>query len=124
MVYRLYADATLKDGRFGWGLVLKSEDLTIESSGPGSRGVNQSELIAVLEGLRRVPDASEVIVHTDSVYVLQASRGHGRGFQGYLREQLLAQLQRLNVSFIKVGKGCGPCADHRQAHHLAREAVA
>lgn len=124
MVYRLYADATLKEGRYGWGIVLKSDELTIEASGPGSRGVNQSELIAVLEGLQRLQDGSEVVVYTDSVYVLQAARGHGRGHTGHLRERLLEHLCRLTVSFVKVGKGRGPCPDHRQAHHLAREAVA
>lgn len=119
--YKLYTDASCKDGRLGWGFVLKSEDLTIEASGPGARGNNQSELLAVLEGLRRVPDGSEVQVHTDSVYVLQTARGHGRR-RGFLRDRLREQQDRLTIKFTKVGKG--PCPDHRKAHHLAREATA
>jgi ribonuclease HI len=120
-VYRLYTDASGKGNRLGWGFVLKTDEIAVEGSGPGTRGVNQSELIAVLQGLGRVPDGATARVYTDSVYVLQAGRGHRHDFEGFLREKLLGHLQRLDVTFVKVGKGKGSCPDHTRAHHLARE---
>ena len=73
--------------KLAWAFVLKSEELTVEAAGRGARGINQSELIAVLEGLDRITDPAEVVVFTDSVYAILAGKGR---FRGVLQERLNA----------------------------------
>jgi ribonuclease HI len=123
MTYRLYTDASGVRNMLSWAFVLKTDELTVEGSGWAYHGINQSELLAVLKGLERVQAGSEVIIYTDSVYVIQAARGHGGGFKGHLRERLLGHLTGKSVRIVKVGKGAGPCPDHTRAHHLAREVI-
>jgi ribonuclease HI len=120
-MYRLYCDASGIRNRLSWAFVLKSEELTVEGAGRGRYGVNQSELIAVLEGLGRITEPSEVVVYTDSVYVIRAFRGRCRGD---LRERLESLRSRHQLKTVKVGKGRGSCPDHTRAHHLARERLA
>ena len=91
MMYLLYTDASAIQNRLAWAFVLKSEELAVEGSGRGSRGINQSELIAVLEGLGRLTDPAEVVVFTDSVYAILAGKGR---FRGALQERLNAQKAR------------------------------
>jgi ribonuclease HI len=117
-MYRLYTDASAIQSRLAWAFVLKSEELTVEAAGRGSRGINQSETIAVLQGLDRITDPAEVVVFTDSVYAILAGKGR---FRGVLQERLNAHRARHKIRFVKVGKGRGPCPDHQRAHHLARE---
>jgi ribonuclease HI len=119
-MYRLYTDASGKANKLAWAFVLKNEELTVEGSGRGRYGVNQSELIAVLEGLERI-EPSEVTVFTDSVYVIRAFRGRCRGD---LLGRLEKQRSRHRIKTVKVGKGKGSCPDHKRAHDLARERLA
>lgn len=119
-MYRLYADASARRDKLAWAFVLKSEELTVEAAGRGARGINQSELIAVLEGLDRITEPSEVVVFTDSVYAILAGKGR---FPGVLQDRLNAQKAKHRIRFVKVGKGRGPCPDHQRAHRLAREVL-
>jgi ribonuclease HI len=120
-VYRLYTDASGRRNRLAWAFVLKNEELTIEGAGRGAFGVNQSELIAVLEGLDRISEPSEILVYTDSVYVIRAFRGRCRDA---LKQRLDPLRAKHKVKTVKVGKGRGSCPDHQRAHHLARERLA
>lgn len=119
MKYRLYTDASGVRNMLSWAFVLKSEELTVESAGWAYHGINQAELLAVLKGLERIQAPSEVIVFTDSVFVLKAARSYG----GHLRDRLLEHQNKHTIRFVKVGKGKGPCPDHARAHHLAREVI-
>ena len=104
-MYRLYADASAIQNRLAWAFVLKSEELTVEAAGRGSRGINQSELIAVLQGLDRITDPAEVVVFTDSVYAILAGKGR---FRGLLQERLNAHRDEAQDTVRQGRKGPRP----------------
>lgn len=66
---------TTREWRGAWGVVMVINDtLELELSGPftpPNPTNNRAELFAAIQGLKRAPsDASEIILHTDSQYVV------------------------------------------------------
>ena len=61
-------------GPGGWAAILRSGHHEKEfSGGEGLTTNNRMELSAVIEGLRKLKHASDVIVHTDSRYVMDGA---------------------------------------------------
>lgn len=62
-------------GPGGWGVVLRMGDEERELSGGAWRTTNQRmELTAAIEALAATPEGAEVVVHSDSYYVIQGMR--------------------------------------------------
>lgn len=126
-MYHLFADgsAITSPKRGGWGFILVDGDYEITGQGyEDNRGTNRMELLAVIKGLTAVPLGSEVIVYTDSLFVMNG-RFTAIKPQKDISElwyQLREHCQTMTVRFKKVGSG-NPNPIHKRAHHLAREAV-
>lgn len=126
-MYHLYADgsAITSPKRGGWGYVILDGDFEIIGHGyEDNRGTNRMELLAVIKGLNTLPLGSDVIVYTDSLFVMNGRfspiKPHKDISELWLK--LREHCRTMTVKFKKVGSG-NPSPIHRRAHHLAREAV-
>lgn len=73
-IVEVYADGACKGnpGRGGWGVVIKYKDKIKEIyGGTASTTNNQMELTAVIRGLEALKTKCEVVVYSDSNYVVQ-----------------------------------------------------
>lgn len=71
----LYTDGACSGnpGPGGWGVVLIYKDIIKEFSGYNPETTNnQMEITAVLEGLKKLKEACEVTIYTDSAYTMNA----------------------------------------------------
>lgn len=136
----LYTDGACSGnpGPGGWGVVLICGDYRKEFSGnmPDTTN-NQMELTAVIEGLRVVKQPSEVIIYSDSAYVINAFiQGWLEDWQkrGWVKkdnkpvmnrelwEELIALTKTHKASFVKV-KGHADNALNNRCDELARAAI-
>jgi ribonuclease HI len=118
-MYHLFCDgsAIYNPRRGGWGFILQNAGHEVWCNGFVERkGINPMELLAVVEGLDRIPDPSQVDIYTDSIYVIVGCKKSARG---ELWERFFAHKERHQLKLIKVKSH----PDHTRAHHLAREAV-
>lgn len=125
-------------GPGGWAAVLKYEEHVREISGGERQTTNQRmEMMAVLEALRSLKQPCDVIIHSDSAYVVNCftqkwyvnwEKNGWRNSKGDtvqnrdLWEGLLAAVQRHRVTFKKV-KGHAGVAWNERCDELARAAV-
>lgn len=71
----LYTDGACSGnpGPGGWGVVLIYKDIIKEFSGYNPETTNnQMEITAVIEGLKKLKEACEVTIYTDSAYTMNA----------------------------------------------------
>lgn len=83
---KLYTDGACigNPGPGGWGVRIEADETSIEevSGGEPETTNNRMELMAVIEGLRRVPVGKMVTIFTDSKYVMDAfDKGWLRGWK-------------------------------------------
>ena len=73
-IFTLYTDGACSGnpGPGGWSLIMRDSDgeETVEYGGDPSTTNNRMEMLAVIEGLRRLSDSSRVQVYSDSKYVV------------------------------------------------------
>jgi ribonuclease HI len=101
MTFRLYTDAAEKQGVLAWAFLVIAPGFEIQGSGLGEKNINWCEYEAIINGLKRVGDSSQVTVYTDSAYAIKQAKRAG----------VQAAVQKVSRE----------CPDHRRAHHLARE---
>ena len=80
MRYILYTDGSClgnPDGPGGYAAVLIQDNKEIQrtSGGNPSTTNNRMEITAVLEGLRMIPEGAEVLLKSDSEYVIKTIQG-------------------------------------------------
>lgn len=129
MTYNLYTDGSSYPGRknAGWAFHLELKDLTLaitESGTCPTNDVNNAELLAVVNGLERLKEPSEVTIHTDSLFVIDSRQ---RAFNKYKwQTPLIFRFRELlrthTVGIVQVLRGDRPI-QHSLVHHLAREAA-
>jgi ribonuclease HI len=128
-MYNLYTDGSSYPGRkhAGWAYHLQSEDLTFaitESGTCPTNDVNNGELLAVVCGLERLEVTSDVLVYTDSLFVIDSRQRTMNKYkwQTPLMIRFHQLLRDHNVDFVQVLRGDRPI-QHSLVHHLAREAA-
>lgn len=139
--YEVYVDGSCikNPGPMGYGIVIVCPDGTqSEISRACGDGTNQrAELIALIEGLKALPDSASAITYTDSKYIVDGlkswlgpalQRGgrttRGKSIaNGELWEELVKQLQRLEgrVSVAYIPRNSH--VRHERADGLARLAA-
>lgn len=65
-------------GKTGYGVLLMNEDKSVSKQFSGSRGIgtnNAAEIIAVIEGLKKLKEACIVHLYSDSQYMLNCAKG-------------------------------------------------
>jgi ribonuclease HI len=74
--YLVYADGSClgNPGPGGWGIVVRDPDgvVTEDNGHEDSTTNNRMELMAAIEGLRRTPSSADVILRSDSQYVVKS----------------------------------------------------
>lgn len=120
-MYRLFTDGSeyphIRCG--GWGFVLIGPDCEIRRKGYSQQhGVNVMELTAVIEGLKRIPPGVDVIIYTDSHYVVSNAFKYQKNAL-----PILTEFRRLIKDYIVKFERPTKEGLHKQAHHLAREAI-
>ncbi len=138
---RLYVRASCKGnpGPGGWGVVLEQADETEQTSGSEAMTTNnRMEIVSVIEGLRLLPENSDVIVFSTSDYVLTGATRWIKGWRSrnWLKrdgkpvsnKDLWQELDRLmSVYRIRWVSSKGKSEDRAQAlveaSRLAAEAV-
>lgn len=116
----LYTDGACSGnpGKGGWGAVLIYGELEKQMSGVSEETTNnQMELTAVIEGLKALKEPCEVLVYSDSAYVVNAFNNNWiEGWQNNnwrnskkdpvknreLWEELIALTEKHKVTFNKV----------------------
>lgn len=129
VMYNLYTDGSSYPGRknAGWAFYLELKDLSLaimESGQTPTNDVNNAELLAVVSGLERLKEPSDVVIHTDSLFVID-SRQRSMNKYKWMTPLLLRfrELLRIhNVAFVQVLRGNRPI-QHSLVHHNAREAA-
>jgi ribonuclease HI len=126
-MYNLYADAsaTIVPRRGGWAFIVQNND--IENIGYGFeeyRGTNRMELLAIIKGLDTIPFGSNVLVFTDSLFVITGVLAPIKLHKdiSILWLRLQEHMKTMTIRFQKVGSGLADPI-HKRAHHLARDAV-
>ena len=121
--YLVYADGSClgNPGPGGWGVVLRDPDGAVtELNGyDPSTTNNRMELMAAIEGLRATPPGAEVILRSDSQYVVKSmTLNWKRNKNQDLWELLDAETETRHVSFEWV-RGHGSDATNNRADELA-----
>ncbi len=126
--FRLYADGScLKNpgGPGGWGVVIVYPDgskCEYNGSDPSTTN-NRMELTAAIEGLRRLPEGSRVVLCSDSEYVVKTMNlGWKRKMNLDLWKQLDSEVARRPTVFEWV-RGHGVDVLNNRADQLANEAA-
>lgn len=130
----LWSDGACSKETGGWAAILRYGQAYRElAGGVANTTNNRMELVAVIEGLKRVKDQQQVLVHSDSAYVCNAvSKAWLKGWQrnGWktsggdpvknqdLWEELDLQLKRLEAKFVLV-KGHNDIPDNERCDELA-----
>ena len=121
--YLVYADGSClgNPGPGGWGVVLRDPDGAVtELNGyDPSTTNNRMELMAAIEGLRATPPGAEVILRSDSQYVVKSmTLNWKRNKNQDLWELLDAETETRHVIFEWV-RGHGSDATNNRADELA-----
>ncbi len=112
MSYQLYTDGACKangtvNAKGGWAYYLTNDDLpgfSMERAASEDHTTNnRCELIAVIQGLRSIPDGAKVTIITDSKYVITVSATKNPKIANPdLVAELKRELNRLDFSFTWV----------------------
>jgi ribonuclease HI len=121
--YLVYADGSClgNPGPGGWGVVVRDPDGVVkEYNGYDSSTTNnRMELMAAIEGLRMTPAGAEVILRSDSQYVVNSMTLHWKRNKNQDLWQLLdAEVAARQVRFEWV-RGHGIDATNNRADELA-----
>jgi ribonuclease HI len=121
--YLVYADGSClgNPGPGGWGVVVRDPDGVVkEDNGYDSSTTNnRMELMAAIEGLRMTPSGAEVILRSDSQYVVNSMTLHWKRNKNQDLWQLLdAEVAARQVRFEWV-RGHGSDATNNRADELA-----
>ena len=121
--YLVYADGSClgNPGPGGWGVVIRNPDgVVTELNGHDpSTTNNRMELTAAIEGLRATPSGAEVILRSDSQYVVNSMTLHWKRNKNQDLWQLLdAEVTARHVRFEWV-RGHGSDATNNRADELA-----
>ena len=121
--YLVYADGSClgNPGPGGWGVVVRDPDgVVTEGNGhEDSTTNNRMELMAAIEGLRMTPSGAEVILRSDSQYVVNSMTLHWKRNKNQDLWQLLdAEVAARQVRFEWV-RGHGSDATNNRADELA-----
>lgn len=125
-------------GPGGWGAILQYNGHKKEISGGERKTTNQRmEIMAVAQALKALKEPCDVVVHSDSAYVINCFKqkwyvnwrkngwknSKGEPVQNRdLWEDLLAEVERHSVAFEKV-KGHAGVELNERCDELARQAV-
>jgi ribonuclease HI len=110
----------------GWAAILErdADGLVLRGRVPDTTSVRM-ELVAAIEGLRRVPDGATAVLHTDCTTLLNVydrwQRGILRGYHGKdarLWLELEAEYDRVPTTPVLIVKGDVDLI-HRRAHAIA-----
>jgi ribonuclease HI len=125
-VYRLFTDGACKangtsDARGGWAYLIKRDDLpgfSMEQTGQEFNTTNnRMEMMAVIEGLRSIPDGAKVEIITDSRYVITVVTSRNTKLKNlWLIGDLRKQLAMLDFLFTHVKGHSG----HPENEHVDR----
>lgn len=122
----VYADGSClgNPGPGGWGVVIVGRDGTREYSGGDPQTTNnRMEITAALEGLRRLPAPSRVLVRSDSQYVVNTINLRWKKNANVdLWKQLDAEIARRQARFEWVRGHAGDALNDR-ADRLALQAA-
>lgn len=133
-IYTIITDGSADnrgDRSGGWAAIVRSASSLVELVGYDKEtSSNRMEMTAVIEGLRSIPEPSEVTVITDSAYVLNAMRE--RWYERWIREgkprpnmdlwyQLIGLAHYHNITWIKIKGHAGDYWNER-ADRLADHA--
>jgi ribonuclease HI len=120
----LYTDGSCVAGTGGGGLLLFEEQTLLHAWGYQPGGTPQRmELRAVIEGLLRTPPGAQVLVHTDSDYVLLGVTRGGYASHADLWAVLARLLGERSVRFHSHPRLVRQMQAHRRAHLLAGAAA-
>ncbi len=121
---KIYADGSClgNPGPGGWAAILlqEGERLELKGSEPDTTS-NRMELTAAIQGLSRTPENAEVIVYSDSQYLVKTmSAGQKRRKNRDLWQQLdkLSEARKVNWVWLR---GHAGHPENEQAHQLAQE---
>ena len=124
-------------GPGGWGAILKSGAHEKELSGGTTQTTNnRMELTAVIEGLKALKTRAEIVIHTDSRYVLDGADKWLKGWKAKgwktadkkpvknedLWRALEIELEKHAISWRWV-RGHSGHAENERADQLARSAI-
>ena len=104
MRYILYTDGSClsnPDGPGGYAAVLIQESKEIQriSGGNPSTTNNRMEITAVMEGLRMIPEGAEVLLKSDSEYVIKTIQGiYSPGKNADLWQQLGREIKKRHIT--------------------------
>ena len=104
MRYILYTDGSClsnPDGPGGYAAVLIQENKEIQriSGGNPSTTNNRMEITAVMEGLRMIPEGAEVLLKSDSEYVIKTIQGiYSVGKNADLWQQLGREIKKRRIT--------------------------
>ncbi len=121
--YLVYADGSClgNPGPGGWGVVVRDPNgVVTEDNGHDSATTNnRMELMAAIEGLRMTPPGAEVVLRSDSRYVVDSMTLHyKRNKNNDLWQLLDAEVAKRRVRFEWV-RGHGSDATNNRADQLA-----
>ena len=121
-----YADGSClgNPGPGGWGVVIVGDEATQEYSGKDPRTTNnRMEITAAIEALRRLPTEAQVLIRSDSQYVVNTINSRWkRNANIDLWKELDAEIARHKVRFEWVRGHAGDPLNER-ADRLALEAA-
>jgi ribonuclease HI len=113
----------------GWAAIVEkgSDGRVLRGGDPATTNVRM-ELVAMVEGLRALPDGCGVVLHTDATiattvrqrWLAGIAADAMRGKDVDLWRQLVAQFERLDVGIDLIGKR-DKVSQHRRAHLISRE---
>lgn len=126
MAYRIYTDGSSFPGYKlgGWAYYLEWEGCGHFESGYVRCGdVNNAELYAVVRALETIPRSEgEVTIHTDSLFVIDASHRKERKWMTPLVMRYRELFKMYKITMIQVLRANRPI-QHQLVHQLAREAI-
>jgi ribonuclease HI len=128
-MYQLFTDGACKrnPGPGGWGYLIKRDDLpgfSMEQAGHEAQTTNnRMEMMAVIEGLKSIPDGAKVEIVTDSRYVITVATSRNTKLKNlWLIGDLRKELARLDFSFTHV-KGHSGHPENERVDKLASMAA-
>lgn len=105
----------------GWAFIIQMNSIEIVESGHiESNDINRAELLAVVNGLEKISNSEiDIVVHTDSLFVINAQNRKKKVTPLVLRLKELSKIHR--ITFTQVLRH-ERCQTHLRVHRLAREA--
>ncbi len=135
-MYKLYTDASVnqpKESKYihsnfkiksaiAFLIIYPDEKQFLQSFKTKSSNINQQELLAVITGLKLIPENSHIIIYTDSLYVIEKSRQLNKYFTNPHILELHNKMRNNNICFEQVLKNNQP-EQFKLVHNLAKETM-